>query len=551
MSNSISFSTLAIPSTILDALAQLGHETPTPIQQQSIPALMEGQDLLGQAQTGTGKTGAFAIPLLARLEKEHQFPQVLVLTPTRELAMQVAESFQNYAKNITGTQTLTIYGGQGYSEQLRALKKGVQVVVGTPGRVLDHLKRGSLNIGELRSFVLDEADEMLKMGFIEDVEEILSQAPHECQMAMFSATMPNSIKKIANQYLKNPSEVKIVSKTATVEKIQQNYLYLKNAQKMDALLRILEVEEHDGILIFTKTKATTLVVAENLGAKGFTVSALNGDMNQNLRERTIQNLKNKKIDIVVATDVAARGLDVERLSLVVNYDIPHDTESYIHRIGRTGRAGRQGKAILFVTPQEKKTLFNIERATKQKVEEMRIPSDRDIENKRMQRFTERIAKTLEDPTLYQMSGSLEQVKTDLHIDSHQLSLALVAMLQKHQPLKIAPPPKRKEHFISTSSMKKESFQSEKPKKKRSRKNGTKLMFDQYRLEVGKQHKVRVADIVGAIANEADIQKQYIGNIKLYDDHSIVELPKGMPKEVFHLLKKVSICKRRMNLKLVA
>ena len=361
MSNEKTFSDLSLPTPLLKSLVELGYEKPTPIQAEAIPVLMERRDLFGQAKTGTGKTAAFALPLLTHIDPRRTVPQVLVLTPTRELAIQVAESFRTYGKYLNEINILTVYGGQGYAEQLKGLRRGVQVVVGTPGRLLDHLERGTLQLNELRALVLDEGDEMLHMGFIEDVERIIASAPVTCQKALFSATLPEPVKRIARKYLHEPAEIRIASRTATVENIEQRYLLLKEEQKPEALIRLLEVEDYDGVLIFVRTRAATVEVADKLEAAGFPVAALNGDMNQTLRESTLKRLKSGQLKIVVATDVAARGLDVDRLSLVVNYDIPQDPEPYVHRIGRTGRAGRTGKAILFVTPREKRYLKAIEK----------------------------------------------------------------------------------------------------------------------------------------------------------------------------------------------
>ncbi|MBF0289103.1 MAG: DEAD/DEAH box helicase [SAR324 cluster bacterium] len=550
MSNSISFSDLSLPVPILSTLKKLGYAAPTPIQEQTIPHLMQGKDVLAQAQTGTGKTGAFALPLLARLDLKRKLPQVLVLAPTRELAIQVSESFQCYAKQLKGFRVLPIYGGQGYSEQLQGLKHGVHVVVGTPGRLLDHLKRGSLVLDELRAIVLDEADEMLRMGFIEDVKDIIFQAPENCQMTMFSATMPHPIKKIASQYLKNPSEIKIVSKTTTVESVKQSYLILNNNLKMETLTRLLEIDDYDGVLVFARTKAATVKISEKLAAKGFSVSALNGDMSQTLREKTITHLKERKLDIVVATDVAARGLDVERISLVINFDIPQDTEPYVHRIGRTGRAGREGKAISFITPQEKRMLRTIEQATRQTIELAKIPSNRDLEKKRMQLFKERIAQTLSNSQTHALRDSLDELTQTLDVSADELSLALLYMVQKNQPLKVKSPLKEAQPSPKAVVTKKQPRKSTKQKKANSHKPNANIKFDRYRLEVGRKHKVKVADIVRVITHAADIENQHIGHIQLYSHYSTVELPEGMPKTTFHHLKKTNVRKRQLDLSLM-
>lgn len=556
MSNEKSFSDLSLPAPLLNSLADLGYENPTPIQIEAIPVLMDRRDLFGQAQTGTGKTAAFALPLLTHIDARQTVPQVLVLTPTRELAIQVADSFKGYGKYLKGINVLAIYGGQAYAGQLNGLKRGVQVVVGTPGRILDHLERGTLKLGELRALVLDEGDEMLHMGFIEDVEKIISKAPASCQKTMFSATLPEPVKRIARNYLREPVEIRIASRTATVESVEQRYLLLKEEQKTEALTRILEVEDYDGVLIFVRTRANTVAVAEKLEAAGFPVAALNGDMNQTLRESTINRLKSGRLKIVVATDVAARGLDVDRLSLVINYDIPQDPEPYVHRIGRTGRAGRAGKAILFVTPREKRYLKAIENTTRQKIEPGRIPVSRDLERKRGEIFKERIRKTLESRSLDFFSGYLDELQQELGMSLEELAPALLFLAQKDQPLQVrqnsldAKPVERtrptEKRELKSSPRNVESPKAARQKKDRERKPNNDFRFDRYRLEVGKQHDINPADIVGAIANEVDLDSRFIGRIKLFDDYSTVELPEGMPKAVFHHLKKVYIRQRKLN-----
>ncbi len=556
MSNAISFSQLALANPLLTALQEAGYENPTPIQAEAIPVLLEGSDLLGQAQTGTGKTAAFALPLLNRLDLKKRPPQILVLTPTRELAIQVSESFQTYARHLKGVHVVPIYGGQGYSTQLQELKRGVHVVVGTPGRLLDHLRRGSLKIDSLSAVVLDEADEMLRMGFIEDVEEILSNAPKHCHMAMFSATMPTPIKRIAKRYLKDPREVKIVSQTTTVESVEQRHIFLKDHQKLEALAQLLAVEDYDGAIVFVRTKSSTVTVAEKLEAQGFAASALNGDMTQALREKTIQRLKEKKSDIVVATDVAARGLDLERLSLVVNYDIPYETESYVHRIGRTGRAGRAGKAILFVNPSEKRLLRAIEQATRQKIEKFVLPTSEELREKRLARLSERLAQTMAEQPTSTYDQHVETLKDALDLSTEELAAALLYLVQKDHPLEVKnlKPlglPERPPRVINAKGKPRETRGQviREPKRMKRRSAAVDTKFELYRLEVGKRHQVQVGDIVGAIANEADIESQYIGHIKLYEEYSTVELPEGMPKSIFHHLKKVYVRQRQLNLKL--
>ena len=390
----ITFSDLNLPAPLLQAVTDQGYEQPSPIQAESIPALLDGRDLLGQAQTGTGKTAAFALPLLASIDPNNRAPQLLILAPTRELAIQVAEACQQYAKHLKGVNVVPIYGGQSYTIQLKQLSRGAQVVVGTPGRVMDHMRRKTLSLDALKALVLDEADEMLRMGFIDDVKWVLEQSPPDRQIALFSATMPREVKRVADQHLQDPVHIKIASKTATGANISQRYWIVRGSHKLDAITRILENEETAGVIVFVRTKNATVELSDKLSARGFRSEALNGDIVQANREKIIDRLRSGKLDILVATDVVARGLDVERISHVINYDVPHDTESYIHRIGRTGRAGRSGKAILFVAPREKRMLFSIERATKQPIEPMELPSIADINKSRVERFKETIVETI-------------------------------------------------------------------------------------------------------------------------------------------------------------
>ncbi|HFD12814.1 MAG TPA: DEAD/DEAH box helicase [Crenotrichaceae bacterium] len=433
----LSFSDLGLNQDILKALDDVGYETPSPIQAKMIPFVLQGRDVLGQAQTGTGKTAAFALPILSRLDLNQKTPQVLVLAPTRELAIQVAEAFQSYASRIKGFRVLPIYGGQEYGGQIRQLKRGVHVVVGTPGRVMDHMRKGTLDLKGLKTLVLDEADEMLRMGFIDDVEWVLEQIPDQRQIALFSATMPPAIHRIAKRFLNNPKEIAIKVKTTTASTIRQRYWIVSGLHKLDALTRILEAETFDAIIIFVRTKTVTLELAEKLNARGYAVAALNGDIPQKQRERTIEQLKNKKLDILVATDVAARGLDVQRISHVINYDIPHDSESYVHRIGRTGRAGRSGDAILFVAPREQRMLRTIERSTRHKIEAMQLPSVEQINNKRITRFKDKITKTLtnEDLDIYIRLLGQYQTEHDVAIEDIAAALALMAQGDKSFLLK--------------------------------------------------------------------------------------------------------------------
>jgi ATP-dependent RNA helicase DeaD len=435
-----SFEELHIAPPLLRAIKDVGYETPSPIQAKAIPYLLDGHDLVGQAQTGTGKTAAFAIPILQRLNLARREPQVLVLAPTRELALQVAEAFQSYARYLKDFHVLPIYGGQSMPVQLRPLRRGVHVIVGTPGRVMDHLRRGSLSLSSLKTLVLDEADEMLKMGFIDDVQWILEQTPPERQIALFSATMPDAIRRIARHHLREPKEVKIEAKTATVSTTQQQYWQVTGTHKLDALTRILETEDFDAMLVFVRTKTATAELAEKLEARGYEAAALNGDMSQASREQVISKLKKKALDIVVATDVAARGLDVDRISHVVNFDIPYDTEAYIHRIGRTGRAGREGKAILFVAPREMRMLSAIERATRHRIEKINLPTHRDIAERRIEQFKQSVLTTLESEDLDPYRRIIQDLVAENDTSALSVATALAFMSQRERPLLVEKPP---------------------------------------------------------------------------------------------------------------
>ncbi len=553
-----SFQELALCAPILKVLKEIGYETPSPIQAASIPYLLEGHDILGQAQTGTGKTAAFALPLLNNIDVSLKQPQILVLAPTRELAIQVAEAFQVYARHLKGFHVLPIYGGQSMATQLRQLRRGAQVIIGTPGRVMDHLRRKTLSLKSLRALVLDEADEMLKMGFIDDVEWILTQTPQEKQIALFSATMPEVIRRVAKKYLREPKEVKIKAATQTVSTIHQKYWQVSGLHKLDALTRILEVEDFDAVIIFVRTKTETVELAERLEARGHSASALNGDMNQALRERTIENLKNKSLDILVATDVAARGLDVPRITHVVNYDIPYDTEAYVHRIGRTGRAGRTGTAILFVSPRETRMLRAIERATKQRIEKIQLPSTEDVTSKRVSQFKQQIVDIIASEDLSFMHQIVSQFEQEKDISTHEIAAALAFIAQKGRPLKLKEQKLTREKFSSKprgnsgdkrNRDNKRSDQSS-DRNPRFRRNTNMNMLN-YRIEVGRNQGATPGDIVGAIANEAQIDSQHIGHIKLFDEFSTIELPDGMPKEVFEHLKKVRVRQQKLNISLDA
>ncbi|MDQ7091462.1 MAG: DEAD/DEAH box helicase [Methylococcales bacterium] len=547
MSDSVSslpsFRDLALSDPILKVLDTVGYETPSPIQAKMIPYILAGKDVIGQAQTGTGKTAAFALPLLSKIDVTQKQPQVLVLAPTRELAIQVAEAFQRYASNIKSFHVLPIYGGQDYNIQLRQLKRGVQVVVGTPGRVMDHMRRGTLKLKSLTCLVLDEADEMLQMGFIDDIEWILEQTPQQRQIALFSATMPQVIRKIAQKHLKNPQEVTIKVKTATASTIRQRYWYVSGLHKLDALTRMLEVETFDGMIIFVRTKTATVELAEKLEARGYSAAAINGDLSQALRERTIENLKRGRVDILIATDVAARGLDVERISHVINYDIPYDTEAYIHRIGRTGRAGRTGDAILFVSPREKRLLSNIERATKQKVEEMQLPSTEIINNTRISRFKQRISDTLAAEELGFYTQLIEQYQHEHDIPAIEIAASLAYLVQGNTPLLLKNPPKRPQRSENKST-KDRGDRGDRGDRKQERRTKprkeTGVDMELFRIEVGHSHGVKPGNIVGAIANEAGIDGQHIASIKIEENYSTIELPSGMPKELFQSLKRIRV-----------
>ncbi len=545
ISNIPSFEDLALAPPVLQALKSVGYETPSPIQAQIIPFILAGRDVLGQAQTGTGKTAAFALPVLSRLDLKQKDPQVLVLAPTRELAIQVAEAFQRYASKLKGFHVLPIYGGQDYSTQLRQLKRGTHVIVGTPGRVMDHMRKGTLKLDNLDCLILDEADEMLRMGFIDDVEWILEQTPENRQTALFSATMPAEIRKIAQKYLNNPEQITIKVKTTTAENIRQRYWLVSGTHKLDALTRILEAESFDGMIIFVRTKTATIELAEKLEARGYSASAINGDMSQALRERAIDHLKNGKLDILIATDVAARGLDVDRITHVVNYDIPYDTESYIHRIGRTGRAGRTGDAILFVSPREKRLLSNIERATRQKVEEMQLPSTEFINNARVKRFKQRITDTLATEELSFYIQLIEQYQVEHNIPAVEIAAALAQISQGETPLLLKELPKKSRK--STESAKNQSEKPDKPARAKKDRSAGGIVMEQFRLEVGRSHGAKPGNIVGAIANEIGLDGEHIVNLKIEENFSTVELPAGMPKELFNALKRVRVAGQALSI----
>jgi len=638
------FSDLGLAAPILKAVGEVGYESPSPIQAQTIPPLLAGRDLLGVAQTGTGKTAAFALPLLSRLDLALRRPQILVLTPTRELAIQVAEAMQTYARHLPGFHVLPVYGGQGMGVQLRQLERGVHVVVGTPGRIQDHLRRGTLALGHLKAVVLDEADEMLRMGFIDDVEDILRHTPAGRQVALFSATMPEPIRRVAQVHLRDAVEVRIKTKTTTVTTIRQRYWQVSGTHKLDALTRILEVEDFNALLIFVRTKVATEELAEKLEARGYACGALNGDMNQAAREKTIERLKSGALDIVVATDVAARGLDVERISHVINYDIPYDTEAYVHRIGRTGRAGRKGEAILFVAPRERRMLAAIERATGQKIAPMQLPSRADIAGRRIEQFRQLITDTLDGQELGFFEELIEGYQSERNTGLAEIAAALAYLAQRERPLREdlpakAPPraqpvgaapgkarPARPSQGAASAGQSRPvrppqaapdtgraERRREKPREdapssapRRARDDGMPRARAQeppaarphpvrgeaprrdhpaegpaapeharladptvrakrpakaqpraaehaesgtvrYRLEVGRTHGAEPKHIVGAIANEAGLESRYIGRLTIHDEYSIIDLPEGMPKDIYQHLRKVRVRGRQLQL----
>jgi ATP-dependent RNA helicase DeaD len=530
------FATLGLADPVQQALVKLGYETPTPIQAQIIPFVLAGRDVLGQAQTGTGKTAAFALPLLSRIDANSNKVQALVLAPTRELAIQVAEAIHAYAANMPGLHVLPIYGGQNYTTQLHQLKRGVQVVVGTPGRVIDHIKRGTLVLDHLETLVLDEADEMLRMGFVDDVEWVLQQTPENRQVALFSATMPRDIRRIAQRHLKDPAEVSIKLRTTTAETIRQRYWMTGGMNKLDALTRILEADETvDGTIIFVRTRNATTELVEKLDARGYACSALNGEMAQGQREQAVEQLKSGRLDILIATDVAARGLDVERISHVINYDIPHDTESYVHRIGRTGRAGRTGDAILFVSPRERRMLSNIERATKQKIEPLTLPSTDQINDKRVMTFKEKISKTIanEDISFYAQMLAKLQEETDL--SALDIAAALAHQVQGKEPFLLREPEQRPNR--------REYNDRDRERQPAGRRNGGLRQeegMERYRVAVGRNHGLRPEHLVGAIASKANLNSRNIGRIDIREDYSTIDLPEGMPTHIMHALKNLRV-----------
>ncbi len=566
----VTFRDLNLSPQVLRVLDDVGYESPTPIQAATIPRMLAGEDVVGQAQTGTGKTAAFALPILTRLTPKPTKPQALVLTPTRELAIQVAEAFQRYASHVPGFHVLPIYGGQSYVPQLSALRRGVHVVVGTPGRILDHLERGSLDLSGITTLVLDEADEMLRMGFIDDVETILKKTPPGRQVALFSATMPAPIRRIAKEHLKNPIEVTIRGTTTNAPKIRQRYWLVSGLHKLDALTRILEVEPFEAMIVFARTKLSCAELAERLEARGFAAAPIHGDMQQAMREKTIARLRDGQLDILVATDVAARGLDVDRVSHVLNYDIPHDTEAYIHRIGRTGRAGRSGDAILFLTPRERHMLAAIERATRQTIQAMELPSVDAVNDQRIEKFKRQITETLENDGLELFQKLVEQYEQEHNVPAVEIAAALARMAHGDAPLLLekptprprfdpktesAPRPPRTESSAPGAPARTEFPRSpvrgEKPGAARSgpaSSGGSREPspgLASYRVEVGLVHGVKPGNLVGAITNEAGLESRHIGKIDIRDGYSLVELPIGLSTATLKHLQNVRVAGQRL------
>nr|YP_009531022.1 putative ATP-dependent RNA helicase [Paulinella micropora]AXY63711.1 putative ATP-dependent RNA helicase [Paulinella micropora] len=562
----IGFEKFGLSPEILQAVAEKGYTQPSPIQNAAIPELMLGRDLVGQAQTGTGKTAAFALPLLARMDPHQRSPQVLVLAPTRELAVQVADSFSTYACHLPHIHVLPVYGGADFRDQINRLKRGIQVVVGTPGRVMDHMRQGTLDLSELRVLVLDEADEMLRMGFIDDVEWIIEQLPEQRQVVLFSATMPTEIRRISLNYLKNPAEITIRQEGADASRIRQRYLMVHAPHKLEALNRVLEAETNEGVIIFGRTKAITVSIAESLEATGHDVAVLNGDVAQSQRERTIERLRKGAINILVATDVAARGLDVDRISLVINYDIPFDSEAYVHRIGRTGRAGRTGDAILFLTPRERRFLGSLERAVGRPIELMDVPSNATINQNRLNRLRQHLVEVIQ----HNKSSSEEQallaellkgVSSEFECDSSRLALAALQVAIAPNPLLVQGDEKwlrptnsrdlervnsreRRERNVSQHSRLVGQRQGG---RRENDFNSTDMNMDRFRIEVGWRDRVKPGNIVGAIANEAGIQGRMIGRIQIFDEYSTIDLPKGMPEGVFQSLKYLKVMNKELQI----
>lgn len=538
-----SFADMDLAPAVAQAVVDAGYEVPSAIQAETIPLVLRGRDVVGLAQTGTGKTAAFALPILSLIDPSVKSPQALVLAPTRELALQVAEACVTYSANMPQVNVLPIYGGQAYGIQLSGLRRGAQIIVGTPGRVIDHLKKGTLDLSGLRHLVLDEADEMLAMGFQEDVERILSDTPETTQVALFSATMPAAIRRISKKYLTEPAEVKVAAKTATAPNIQQRYVLVNHRDKLDALTRIFEVEDFDAMIMFVRTKSATEELAERLRARGFSAAPINGDIPQNLRERTIGALKDGRTDILVATDVAARGLDVPRISHVVNYDIPHDTESYVHRIGRTGRAGRSGQALLFVTPRERRLLAQIERATRQPLTEIHLPSVDDVNERRMAKFGQSITESLDDPNLALFRRLVEEYASEHSVSMEDIAAALATQSRNSDDFLMKEPERPPRNDRNDRRDRPGRDFSDGPRPSRSGKD-----MAQYRIAVGKRNNVKPGAIMGALANEAGLSGGDIGRISIRFDHSIVELPAGLSGDQVESMRGIRVAGSQIDIR---
>ena len=543
------FAGFGFSEALLRTLADKGYSEPSPIQKAAFPELMLGRDLVGQAQTGTGKTAAFALPLLERLESGQKTPQALVLAPTRELAMQVAESFKAYSAGHPHLKVLAVYGGTDFRSQISALRRGVDVVVGTPGRVMDHMRQGTLDTSGLRSLVLDEADEMLRMGFIDDVEWILDQLPEQRQVVLFSATMPPEIRRLSKRYLKDPAEVTIRTKDQEGKRIRQRSITVPMPHKLEALQRVLDACGGEGVIIFARTKAITLTVAETLEAGGHQVAVLNGDVPQNQRERTVERLRSGSVDILVATDVAARGLDVERIGLVINYDMPFDSEAYVHRIGRTGRAGRTGEAVLFVTPRERRFIRNLERATGQPIEAIEVPGNTAINQGRLDRLRKRLSDAAQSERSDADEAALlqelmQRVATELELSPEQLAMAALNLAISPDPLLR----KGDDDWIQNTRRNDRDRPSGERRERRDRPaRAPEENMQRYRVEVGHRDRVKPGNLVGAIAGETGLQGRMIGRIQIFDNHSLVDLPKGMPEDVFNNLRRLRVMNRELQI----
>lgn len=546
------FETLGLAEPVFRAIKDLGFEIPSKIQEKAIPVLLEGHDLIGQAQTGTGKTAAFGLPLLSKLDVEQKSVQALILTPTRELAIQISEALQSFAKYLPGFHILPIYGGASYETQIKSLKRGAHVVVGTPGRVMDLMRREKLILDELKALVLDEADEMLNMGFIEDIEWILEECPEQKQIALFSATMPNDIKRVARQYLTEPVEVRIAAKTATASTVRQRFWYVSGFHKIEALSRLLEVEPYDAVLIFVKTKNDAEEVSTRLCARGYAAESLHGDIPQKIREKIVDKLKGGQLDILVATDVAARGLDVDRITHVVNYDIPYDVESYVHRIGRTGRAGRTGDAILFVSPRDRKMLRIIEQVTKQKIEPMLMPTNEDINKHRIESFKNKILEGMETEGLEPYQELISEILSDDSVDPVELCAALAKMVNGNEPLFLdtteAEPEQREISDDENSPRRRDREKRPVSAEAEMLKDFPEIAMKRYMVDVGRFHGVKPGQIVGAIANEGGLESKYIGHIDIYGSYSTVDLPE-IPSEIMSVLRNARVCGRKLDIKI--